>query len=100
MWLTQDEDTDEDPLANLPDRGRTDPAMQTADRRTLAALEIALTRLPARQQQAFLLRTWEGLDVAQTARAMDCSEGSVKTRIHAPCRHCAMHWETIGHDRP
>lgn len=79
VWLTQDEDTDEDPLANLPDRGRTDPAMQAADRRTLAALENALMRLPARQQQAFLLRTWEGLDVAQTARAMDCSEGSVKT---------------------
>ena len=79
VWLTPDEDTDEDPLANLPDRGRTDPALQTSDRRTLAALESALTRLPARQQQAFLLRAWEGLDVAQTARAMDCSEGSVKT---------------------
>lgn len=79
VWLTQDEDTDEDPFANLPDRGHADPAMQAADRRTLTALENALMRLPARQQQAFLLRTWEGLDVAQTARAMDCSEGSVKT---------------------
>ncbi len=79
VWLTPDEDTGEDPLANLPDGASPEPAAQAAGRHALAALECALAGLPARQQQAFLLRAWEGLDTGQTARAMECSEGSVKT---------------------
>jgi len=55
------------------------PADQLEQARTLAMLEKEIARLPARQREAFLLRYWEDFDVAETAAAMGCSEGSVKT---------------------
>jgi RNA polymerase sigma-70 factor (ECF subfamily) len=70
---------DEDPIATVADTTTPDPAEQMMRRDLGEAIENALRALPLRQQQAFLLRAWEGLDVAETAFAMGCSEGSVKT---------------------
>lgn len=80
-WLPKglaDDEEFADPLAQAPDPAPQPPAQAQAAE-TLQALEQALAALPARQRQAFLLRNFEGFDVASTARAMGCSEGSVKT---------------------
>lgn len=76
--LAPDDNDAADPLEQVPDPAPT-PAVQAQTDETLQALETALAALPARQRQAFLLRNFEGMDVADTARAMGCSEGSVKT---------------------
>ncbi len=89
MWTTvlsafssNDED-DHDPLETLAadeDQGgpRT-PESQLLQAQTLAAIDDEIKKLPARQREAFLMRYWEDMDVAETAAAMGCSEGSVKT---------------------
>jgi RNA polymerase sigma-70 factor (ECF subfamily) len=56
-----------------------EPSRQLCNDEAMVALERALRELPDRQQQAFMLRSFEGLDVAATAAAMGCAEGSVKT---------------------
>jgi len=56
-----------------------EPSQAVADNTSIDTLETAIHALPLRQQQAFLLRSWEGLSVADTATAMKCSEGSIKT---------------------
>lgn len=62
-------------------------ADQVERKRLLEDIESEVNQLPARQREAFLLRYWEELDVSETAEAMGCSEGSVKTHcsraVHA-----------------
>jgi RNA polymerase sigma-70 factor (ECF subfamily) len=79
-WLGRaDEEEGEDSIQNFPDPANPNPSDHLLRQEERAALEKAIRRLPLRQQQAFLLRAWEGMDVAQAAFAMGCSEGSIKT---------------------
>ena len=82
VWLGRaGEDEGTDPISQVPDPADPGPLQRVADGETRLALERGLRALPLRQRQAFLLRVWEGLDVLQTATAMRCSEGSVKTHL-------------------
>ena len=77
------EEDDTDPLEILEVEDASNlggnPAEQLQQAQVLEIIEKELQRLPMRQRQAFLLRYWEELDVAETAAIMGCSQGSVKT---------------------
>lgn len=87
-WFNRDPDGDlaSDPVADAPADTADRPDRRVAMSDAMTSLEDAVTALPARQQQAFLLRAMEGLDVATTASAMGCSEGSVKTHYSRAVR--------------
>ena len=65
------------------------PAAALEQAQTVGLIEKALEALPPRQRQAFLLRYWEEMDVAEAAAIMGCSEGSVKT-------HCSRATHAIA----
>jgi RNA polymerase sigma-70 factor (ECF subfamily) len=90
LWVTlfsslnpgRAEDDEQDPLETLQAAdasGAGAPAERLERSQVIEIIEEEISRLPQRQREAFLMRYWEELDVAETARAMGCSEGSVKT---------------------
>lgn len=77
-------------LNTLSHSNETESAENSTQRaQTLREIEIEIQALPLRQREAFLMRYWEELDVAETATAMGCSEGSVKT-------HCSRAVQALG----
>jgi RNA polymerase sigma-70 factor (ECF subfamily) len=98
LWTTAlsafaSDDDDQDPLEILQATQAPGPAWtpesELLQSRTLALIEGELKKLPPRQREAFVMRYWEEMDVAETAIAMGCSEGSVKT-------HCSRATHTLA----
>ncbi|MBS1196430.1 MAG: polymerase, sigma-24 subunit, RpoE [Proteobacteria bacterium] len=99
MWttvlsaLSPNDDEDYDPLESIEAgdgamiSNSPEGALQQAQ--TMAIIEAEIAKLPARQREAFLMRYWEDMDVAETAAAMGCSDGSVKT-------HCSRATHTLA----
>src|SRR5437868_3625986 len=94
------EDDDQDPLETYqPPGGEGSPEAPSARLEQTQVLEIIeqeLAKLPARQREAFLMRYWEELDVAETARVMGCSEGSVKTHCSRATHALALALKARG----
>jgi len=95
VWFSGsgNDDNDYDPVAAAPDPAGRTPDELLQNREAMQGLETGLQALPLRQREAFLLRTFEGLSVADTAIAMRCSEGSVKTHYYRAVRALR---ETLG----
>jgi RNA polymerase sigma-70 factor (ECF subfamily) len=84
LGTSRDADEDDfDPLETMRvdprSEGEHPPAEQLERKQLIEIIEQEVSKLPDRQREAFLMRYWEELDVADTAKSMGCSEGSVKT---------------------
>jgi len=101
LWVTlfsslapgRGEEDDQDPLENLQAAGDANreelPGERLERAQVIEIIEKEISKLPARQREAFVMRYWEELDVAETAKAMGCSEGSVKTHCSRATRALA-----------
>ena len=98
LWTTllsalAPDDEGSDPLETLEvedlSLAGVNPQKQLEQSQVLALIEKEIERLPPRQREAFLMRYWEDMDIAETALAMGCSEGSVKT-------HCSRATHTLA----
>lgn len=90
--FTPADDEDADPLETLQVHEGSNiptPHASAEQSQVLAIIEKEIRKLPPRQREAFLMRYWEDMDIAETAAAMDCSEGSVKT-------HCSRATHTLA----
>ena len=77
----------EDPIQSARDGRNPDPARGGYDHEFVVALDTALNAMPERQRQTFMLRAWEGMSVQETALALRCSQGSVKTHYSRARQH-------------
>ncbi len=97
--FTPSDDIDGDPLETLQAHEGSNIATPHASfeqSQVLAVIEKEIKKLPPRQREAFLMRYWEDMDIAETAAAMGCTEGSVKTHCSRATHPLATALKTKG----
>lgn len=108
LWTTllssfrgNDADNEErDPLETIDVEDDSDePSAVLSRSQTVTLIELALQRLPSRQREAFVLRYWEDMSVAETATIMGCSDGSVKTHCSRAIHALAKELRAQGLDK-
>ena len=99
MGSSKDGDEDFDILDSFSEEG-SEAAESSADKverqQMLELIDNEVQKLPARQREAFLMRYWQDMDVAETAEAMGCSEGSVKTHCSRATHALAASLKALG----
>lgn len=96
----QEDSEDRDPLETIDvEDDSEEPSAQLARQQTIQLIERALEKLPPRQREAFVLRYWEEMDVAETAEIMGCSDGSVKTHCSRAVHALALELKKQGLDK-
>jgi len=100
MITRKDGNDDFDILENFESEDGSQASESSADKvereQILTILDEEIQKLPARQREAFLMRYWEDMDVAETASAMGCSEGSVKTHCSRATHSLAKSLKALG----
>lgn len=108
LWTTllssfggNDADNEErDPLETIDVEDDSDePSAVLSRSQTVTLIELALQKLPSRQREAFVLRYWEDMSVAETATIMGCSDGSVKTHCSRAIHALAKELRAQGLDK-
>lgn len=99
IWLGKDNEEDtEEPVEQLADPLAMNPEKETDLKETFSRLQSELMKLSLKQQQVFLMRAWEGLSVKETATAMSCSEGTVKTHYFRATEQLRKKLGDIGNE--
>ncbi len=95
-WTSTDDGEEApDPIDAATVGERENPVRELEQDAATEAMIAAIERLPGRQQQAFMLRAWEGMSVEETATAMGCSQGSVKTHYSRALKNLQKQLEDV-----